>query len=389
MSQAYIVSALRTPIGAMTGPMYSLSNEDIVSRLIRGSLDKSQCQSSDVKGQWMGMSFADGIQAYEAARHSLLLADVPESVPSSVVNAMEVSVLEAMSCSAQQAGENAGLFLAGGVERMSPLNQTQVNKRPHLDIVRNHQDVCAPLLVAAEHVANQSGLSREELDAWVLESHQKASKASDDGKLDDELVALHWEENSWGEKGLTSSQARLQNDEMPRDDLSLEVFKQANPSLTPNSRLCRHHAALPASSAALITMASEQWLNEKGVSPLAQVMSYEVLNGTPLKMMDSLEAVCKKALDASGLKLENIGAFQISEDFTVEPIELIKRMSLDKEKVNIHGGSLAYGLAVSASSGIQVVRLIHELKATKQEVGLVATLAYGGLAAAAVIKLAS
>jgi len=387
MPEAYIVEALRTPMGAYRGALSGVRPDDLAAHVISGAVERSGVDPEKVVDVYFGAANQSGEDNRDVARMAALLAGLPQTVPGATVNRLCASGLEAVNSAARaiKCGEG-DFYLAGGVESMS--RAPWVVEKPECGLPRGPQTMhdttlgwrminprMAELGVSTEsmgetgeNVAERYGISREDQDAFALRSHQRAVAAREDGRFDEEIVAV---EAKQGRETVT-----VAADEGPRADTSLEKLAKLRPAFREGGTVTAGNASSLNDGAACLLLTSEQGAEELGVEPLARVVTTGVAGVDPALMgVGPLKAI-PNALKNAGLSLEDIDLIELNEAFASQVLACVRELGIDEERLNANGGAIALGHPLGCSGARLAGTLVRELRRRGGKYGI-ATLCVG------------
>jgi acetyl-CoA C-acetyltransferase len=387
---AYLVSAARTPVGRLLGGLGDVPATTLGSLAIRGALERGGVPADAVDEVYMGQVLQAG-SGQAPARIAALGAGLPESVPATTINRVCGSGLKAvmLAAAAIRAGD-ADLLVAGGMESMSGapyllpgarrgyrLGHAEVVDSAILDGLWCATDDCH-MGTHAERVAEHGGISREDQDAFALESHRRAIAAAEDGRFDDEMVPVPVHD------GRGRSLGEIAADEMPRKDTSMEALARLRPAFalpegTPADRgsVTAGNAPGLADGAAATVVASERAVERLGLRPLARIVAYAQADREPRWLFLAPVAGVRRLLERSGLDLDAFDLLEINEAFAAQVLADGRELGVDWSRVNVNGGAVALGHPIGASGARIVATLLHELRRRQGRYGL-ATLCLGG-----------
>ena len=374
MTEAYIVEAVRTPIGSYRGALSGVRPDDLAARAIAAVVERSGIDPERIVDVYLGAANQSGEDNRDVARMAALLAGLPNSVPGATVNRLCASGLEAVNSAARavKAGEG-DLYLAGGVESMS--RAPWVVEKPEQALPRGPQTMHDTTLgwrminprmeelgvstesmgETGENVAERYGISREAQDAFALRSHQRAVAAAEGGLFAEEIVAVE------APKGRRET-VTVDADEGPRPDASAEKLAKLRPVFREGGTVTAGNASTLNDGAACTLIASEKGAEEIGAEPLARVVSTGVAGVDPAYMgIGPVEAI-PKALEKAGLSLDQIDLIEINEAFASQVLACVKELGIDEEKLNVNGGAIALGHPLGCSGARLTTTLVRELR---------------------------
>ena len=378
MSRAVVLSAVRTPVGRYGGALAGERPDDLAALVIGEAVSRSGVPAGEIEDVWFGAANQAGEDNRNVARMAALLAGLPQSVAGVTVNRLCASGLTAVvgACHAVAAGDG-DLFVAGGVESMSraPL----VMAKPEKAFQRGDRTVWDttlgwrfpnPRLEAmfplesmgetGENVAERYGVTREEQDAFGLQSQQRWAAADADGRFADELVAV----------------GEVTRDEHPRPETSAEKLASLKPAFREGGTVTAGNSSGLNDGAAALVIASEEKARELGAEPLGVFVASAVAGVDPRMMGIGPVPAVQRLLERTGVDVGQIDLVELNEAFASQSLVVIRGLGLDPEKVNVNGGAIALGHPLGMSGARLVVTLLHELRRRGGRYGL-ATLCVG------------
>src|SRR5690242_16517763 len=378
MARAVVLSAVRTPIGRYGGALSGVRPDDLAALVIGEAVARAGIPADEIEDVWFGAANQAGEDNRNVARMAGLLAGLPEAVAGVTVNRLCASGLAAVvgACHAVVAGDG-DLFVAGGVESMSraPL----VMAKPETPFPRGNRTVWDttlgwrfpnPRLEAmfplesmgetGENVAERYGVSREEQDAFALQSQQRWAEADAEGRFADELVAV----------------GEAERDEHPRPDTSQEKLAALKPAFREGGTVTAGNSSGINDGAAALVIASEERAKSLGVEPLGAFAGSAVAGVDPRVMGIGPVPAVRKLLERAGVSIGDVDLVELNEAFASQSLVVIRELGLDPEHVNVNGGAIALGHPLGMSGARLVVTLLHELRRRGGSYGL-ATLCVG------------
>jgi 3-oxoadipyl-CoA thiolase len=378
MPRAVILSAVRTPIGRYGGGLAEVRPDDLAATAIAAAVERAGVPAEEIEDVWFGCANQAGEDNRNVARMAALLAGLPESVAGVTVNRLCASGLSAVvgACHAVAAGDG-DLFVAGGVESMSraPL----VMAKPERAFPRGNQTVWDTTLgwrfpnprmeamfplesmgETGENVAERRQVTREDQDAFALESQRRWAAADAAGRFADELVPV----------------GELTRDEQPRPDTDAEKLAALKPAFRANGTVTAGNASGINDGAAALVVASEDKAKELGIEPLGTFVASAVAGVDPRVMGIGPVPAVRKLLARAGIDAAEIDLVELNEAFASQSLVVIRDLGLDPEQVNVNGGAIALGHPLGMSGARIVVSLLHELRRRGGRYGL-ATLCVG------------
>jgi 3-oxoadipyl-CoA thiolase len=378
VSRAVVLSAVRTPVGRYGGVLAGERPDDLAALVIGEAVSRAGVPAEAIEDVYFGAANQAGEDNRNVARMAGLLAGLPDSVAGVTVNRLCASGLSAVvsACHAVVAGDG-DLFVAGGVESMSraPL----VMAKPDAAFPRGNQMVWDTTLgwrfpnprleeqfplesmgETGENVAERYGVSREEQDAFALQSQQRWAEADAAGRFADELVPV----------------GDAVRDEHPRPDTSAEKLAALKPAFRSEGSVTAGNSSGINDGAAALVIASEERARELSAEPLGAFVASAVAGVDPRVMGIGPVPAVRKLLERAGVKAANLDLVELNEAFASQSLVVIRELGLDPERVNVNGGAIALGHPLGMSGARLVVTLLHELRRRGGRYGL-ATLCVG------------
>jgi 3-oxoadipyl-CoA thiolase len=392
MAEAVIVDALRTPIGRYGGAISSVRPDDLAAHVIRAAVGRNALDPTEVDEVYMGCANQAGEDNRNVARMASLLAGLPVEAPAATVNRLCASGLEAVIQGSRQIrlGE-ADLVLAGGVESMSrapfaALKPERAFARGNIELVDTtigwrfvnprFAYSTESMGETGENVAERYDVSREDQDAFALESHRRAVAASEAGRLDDEIVTV----DAPQPKG---DPVTVHADEGPRPDTSLERLASLRPVFRDGGTVTAGNSSQLNDGAACLVLASDRKAEELGKQPLARIVSSASAGVDPGYMGIGPVPATRKALARAGLGAGEIDLVELNEAFASQVLASMRELGFDHDRLNVNGGAIAIGHPLGCSGARLIGTLAWELRRRGGRYG-VATMCIGvgqGLAA--------
>lgn len=323
------------------------------------------------------------------ARNIGALAGLPHTVPAVTINRYCSSGLQSIAYGAEKIMLGAAdTIIAGGAESMSIVPMMGHIVRPNAALAETAPEYYMGMGHTAEQVAVKYGVSREDQDAFAVNSHQKAAKAIAEGKFEDEIVPVDVtvrevdEHHNLKERTFTFSA-----DEGVRPGTTKDVLSTLKPAFSANGSVTAGNSSQTSDGAAAVMIMDREKADALGLKPLAKFRSFAV-GGVPPEVMGigPVEAV-PRALKMAGLELSDIGLFELNEAFASQAIQVIRSLGIDEEKVNVNGGAIALGHPLGCTGTKLTLTLIHEMRRRSEQFGIVTMCIGGGMGAAGVFEL--
>jgi acetyl-CoA C-acetyltransferase len=391
VSEAVIVGAVRTPIGAFMGGLAPVPATRLGAIVIAEAVRRAGIAPGSVDEVLMGNVLSAGL-GQNPARQAALEAGIPETVPATTVNKVCGSGLKAVALAAQaiRAGD-ARVVVAGGMENMSAaphlLPALRAGQRmgdaPAIDSMIRDGLWCAScdvhMGVTAENVAEEDGVSREDQDSFALESQRRAAAAIAAGAFDAEIVPV----TVPARRGESVEVAR---DEHPRPDSTAEGLARLRPAFaTGGTVTAASSSGINDGAAALVVMEAGA-AREAGAPVLAVIRGYASVGVAPRVMGLGPVGAVHAALDRAGVALADVGAIELNEAFAAQSLAVSRRLGLDPERVNVHGGAIALGHPIGASGARVLTTLLYAMARGEHRLGLAALCIGGGQGIAMVVE---
>jgi 3-oxoadipyl-CoA thiolase len=397
MTEAVILDALRTPIGRHGGVLATVRPDDLAAHVVRAAVQRNELDPGSVDEIYMGCANQAGEDNRNVARMAGLLAGLPVEVPGVTVNRLCASGLEAAIQGSRQlkVGE-ADLVLAGGVESMT--RSPWVMRKPEQGFPRGNAELADTTLgwrlvnprmrelhstesmgETGENVAERYGISREDQDAFALESHRRAVAAAEAGRFDDEIVTVDVPQRK-GEP------VTVHADEGPRPDTTLERLAKLKPIFRDGGTVTAGNSSPLNDGAVCLVLATEERARELGREPLARVVATASAGVDPAYMGVGPIPATRKALERAGLTIDQIDLVELNEAFASQVLASVRELGIDHDRLNVNGGAIAIGHPLGCSGARLLGTLARELRRRGGRYG-VATLCIGvGQGLAAVIE---
>jgi 3-oxoadipyl-CoA thiolase len=378
VARAVVIAAVRTPVGRYGGALAGVRPDDLAATAISAAVERAGVEPDEIEDVYFGCANQAGEDNRNVARMAALLAGLPESVAGVTLNRLCASGLSAVvsACHAVAAGDGE-LFVAGGVESMSraPLVTAKPDKafprgdRPLFDTTLGWR-FPNPRLAAmfplesmgetGENVAERWGVSREDQDAFALQSQRRWAAANTAGALREEIVPV----------------GDVDADEHPHPDTSAEKLAALRPAFQEGGSVTAGNSSGINDGAAALVIASEDKARSLGAEPLGAFVGSAVAGVDPRVMGIGPVPAVRKLLARSGLSVEEVDLVELNEAFASQSLVVIRDLGLDPERVNVNGGAIAIGHPLGMSGARLVVSLLHELRRRGGRYGL-ATLCVG------------
>lgn len=390
---AYVVAAVRTPVGRKGGMLRHVRPDDMLAHVLRAVTEKvPSLDLAEIGDVITGCAMPEAEQGMNVARIGLLLAGFPVQVPGVTINRFCASGLQAVADAAARIrlGE-ADVMVAAGTESMSVMPQIMGNKvslNPKVVESDENRAIAYGMGLTAEVVARKYGVSREDQDAFALESHRKAVAAIDAGLFREEIAPLPVRTHLPGTGGTVAvRESMAEIDEGPRRDTSPERLASLKPVFAARGSVTAGNSSQMSDGAGAVLLMSEAALERYGVRPIARVVSYAVV-GVPPEVMGigPVEAI-PRALQRAGLKQDDLDWIELNEAFAAQSLAVMRTLGLDPAKVNPLGGAIALGHPLGATGAIRTATLMAAMQRDpKVRYGMVTMCIGTGMGAAGIFE---
>jgi len=378
--EVVIVEAVRTPVGKRKGYFRNVHPVHLASKVLQELVTRAGIEKGMVEDIVMGCVSPIGEQGYNIGRLASLDAGFPVEVPAVQLNRMCGSGQQAIHFAAQEilAGD-MDVTVGAGVENMTKVpilsdgNESTIPDSVHeqYDIV--HQGV------SAELIAEKYGMTREQLDAYSYESHQRAIRATEEGRFQREILPVEGEDRD-------GVRVMVEDDEGPRKDTTMEALGQLKPVFKQNGVITAGNASQMSDGAGAVLLMDRAKANELGLKPRARIVNRVVVGSDPKMMLDGVIPATKKVLAKSGLTIDDMDLVEINEAFAPVVLAWQKEMEASLDNVNVNGGAISLGHPLGATGAKLMTTLLHELERRKGRYGLLTICIGHGMSTAAIIE---
>ncbi|WP_380778473.1 acetyl-CoA C-acyltransferase [Sphingomonas sp. R86520] len=347
MRSAVIVSTARTPIGrAYRGGFNNTPAPTLASHSIKAAVERAGIDGAEVDDVVFGCALQQGHQAGNIARTSLLRAGLPVTVSGMSVDRQCASGLMAIATAAKQIiTDNMDITIGGGVESISLVQTPQMRVAPDPQLIAMHKDVYMPMLQTAEVVAKRYGISRDAMDAYALQSQQRTAAAQAAGYFDAEIVAV--EANmaivDKETKEVTYKDVTITKDEGNRADTTLEGLQSLKPVMGPDFTITAGNASQLSDGSSSSVLMEEKIASQRGLQPLGRYIGMAVGGTEPDEMGIGPVVAIPKLLKRFGLKMDDIGLWELNEAFAVQVLYCRDHLGIPDELLNVSGGAISIG----------------------------------------------
>jgi len=359
---AFLVEAVRTPIGKRGGALKDMRPDDLAAVVLQGIVDRTGISKAAVEDVILGCVTQTDEQGLNLARLAALVAGFPDSVPGTSVNRQCGSGQQAVNFAAQGImAETHDLLIAGGVESMTrvPMGSDAgvLNDR----LLAKYEIV--PQGISADYVAKKYEVTRAQMDEYSYHSHMRALRAIDEGRFRREIVPVPVKDER-GEKRL------FDTDEHPRRNTSIEKLASLPPAFRPDGNITAGNSSGINDGAAALLLATGEKAKELGLRPRTRIVSMAVIGTDPTVMLEGPIPASRLALQKAHFTIDDIDLWEINEAFASVPLATMKTLGLDYAKVNVNGGAISLGHPLGCSGARLLTTLLHELERQGLRYGL-------------------
>jgi acetyl-CoA acyltransferase len=390
MREAVIVAGARTPVGkAKKGTLAKVRPDDLGALVVKETLKRAGNYEGNIDDVIFGCAIPEAEQGLNMARNIVGLAGLPKDVPGITINRFCASGLQSVAYAAERIILGASeAVIAGGAESMSLVPMTGHVVRPNVKLVESAPEYYMSMGHTAEQVAKRFGVTREDQDAFAVKSHQKAAKAIEEGKFEDEIVPVDVTLRTVGpDYKLREKHIRFAKDEGVRPDTNMEVLAKLKPAFAANGTVTAGNASQTSDGAAAVLVMEREKAQSLGLKPLVKFRSFAVAGVPPEIMGVGPVKAIPKALKLAGLELSDIGLIELNEAFASQAIQVIRELGIDEDILNVNGGAIALGHPLGCTGTKLTLTLAHEMRRRNVQFGVVTMCIGGGMGAAGVFEL--
>ncbi|MYL31369.1 acetyl-CoA C-acetyltransferase [Halobacillus halophilus] len=390
MKEAVIVAGARTPVGrARKGALAHTRPDDLAALTIKETLKRAGGYEGNIDDVIIGCAMPEAEQGMNMARNISGLAGLHHKVPAITINRYCSSGLQSIAYAAEKIMlGHSDTALAGGAESMSLIPMGGHVIKPNIELVEQAPEYYMSMGHTAEAVATRFGISREDQDAFAVQSHERAARAIQEGKFEDEIVPVEVINRDLGsDHKVKESKKMFAVDEGVRPGTRQEILAKLKPAFSARGSVTAGNSSQMSDGAASVLVMDHDKAKSEGLQPLVKFRSFAVAGVEPEIMgVGPIEAV-PKALKMAGLSTQDIGLFELNEAFASQSLRVIRELGLDPEKVNVNGGAIALGHPLGCTGTKLTLSLIHEMKRRNEQFGVVTMCIGGGMGAAGVFEL--
>ena len=393
IQEAYIVAAVRTPVGkAPRGMFKNVRPDDMLAHVLRGVIAHVPgLDPNDIGDVVVGCAMPEGEQGMNVARIGVLLANLPDGVPAVTINRFCASGLQAISMAADRirTGDD-DVVIAAGTESMSmvPMMGNKIALNQSVFASNEHVAIAYGMGITAENVAKQWKVTREEQDAFAVASHQKAARAIAAGGFKDEILPYEIDTAmpDLASGAIKHKKKMADTDEGPRADSTMESLAKLRTVFAARGSVTAGNSSQMSDGAGAVLLMSEKALKKYNVQPIARFVSFAVA-GVPPEIMGigPIKAI-PKVLSQAGIKADDLDWIELNEAFAAQALAVIKDLGLNADKINPQGGAIALGHPLGATGAIRAATLLNGMRRNKQKWGMVSMCIGTGMGAAGLFE---
>ena len=386
MKEAVIVSAVRTAAGkAPNGTLRGTRPDELAATAIGEALRRAPgIEPAEIDDVILGCAMPEAEQGMNVARIASLRAGIPVQASAVTVNRFCSSGLQAIAYGAERVMCGfASAVVAGGTESMSLVPMGGHKIAPNPTLIATYPDVYLSTGLVAENHARESGISREEQDAFALRSHQRAIAAIDAGRFAEEIVPVTARLVNGGAAVATVTFAA---DEGPRRDTSAEALAKLRPAFHAAGTVTAGNSSQTSDGAAAVIVTSADRARAAGLTPLARFVTFATAGVEPERFGIGPVPAIQKALKLAGLTLDQIDLVELNEAFAAQVLACLKELPIDPDRLNVNGGAIALGHPLGCTGAKLTTTLLYEMKRRKARYGMVTMCVGGGMGAAGIFE---
>jgi acetyl-CoA C-acetyltransferase len=389
MPEAYIVEAIRTAGGRRGGKLSGWHPADMAGEILSALVERTGIDPASIEDVILGCVSQGGEQGFHIGRNAVLASKLPDSVPAVSIDRQCGSSQQAIQFAAQAVMSGTqDVVIAAGVESMTrvPMGSTwSLHAKEGLGVgpfstrIQDRYGVESfSQFTGAEMMAEKYGFSREDLDAFALASHKNAAAATSNGSFTREILPLAIVDAD-GNPGMHTKDEGIRGDATMESLGSVRLLKE-------NGKISAANASQICDGASGVLVVSERALKQHGLTPIARIHNLTVTGGDPVIMLEEPIAATRRALERSGMKIDDIDLYEVNEAFAPVPLAWLKTIGADPEKLNVNGGAIALGHPLGASGTKLMATLVHALRARGKRYGLQTMCEGGGLANVTIVE---
>jgi acetyl-CoA acyltransferase len=389
MTDAVIVSAVRTPIGkAKRGGMATVRPDEMGSAVIKELLNRTpNLDPTQIEDVVLGCAFPEGEQGMNVARTISIRSGLPDTVPAETINRYCASGVQSIAHIAQaiRSGD-IEVGIGGGVESMSMVPMMGYKFSPNPQFAQDLPQYYTNMGLTAENVSTKYGITREQQDEFALKSNQKAARAVDSGLFDPELVKISVDLVDYVDGKTEKRSFTVNRDEGPRGDSTMDGLAKLKPAFKEGGMVTAGNSSQMSDGASAVMIMSDDKASQLGLKPMARFVSFAVGGVAPELMGIGPIAAIPKALKIAGLTLNDIDLIELNEAFASQSLAVMQALEINPEKVNVNGGAIALGHPLGCTGSKLTTQLIYEMGRRRSKYGMVTMCIGGGMGAAAIFE---
>ena len=388
MAEAYIVATARTAGGRKGGRLAGWHPADLAASVLDSLIDRTGADPAQIEDVIMGCVMQAGEQSNNVGRNAVMASKLPESVPATSIDRQCGSSQQALHFAAQAVMSGTmDCVIAAGVESMTRVPMGLASQLPAKNgfghykspgIEKKYPNIVFSQFTGAEMMAEKYGLSKDELDAYSYNSHQRAIAATQAGRFTNEIVPLQ----------ITRADGSTDThhiDEGIRFDASLDGIKGVK-LIAENGKHTAASASQICDGASGVMVVNERGLKSLGIKPMARIHHLTMIGGDPVIMLDAPLHATERALKKTGMSVDDIDLFEVNEAFAAVPVAWLKTTGADPERLNVNGGAIALGHPLGGSGTKLMTTLVNALKQRNKRYGLQTMCEGGGMANVTIIE---
>jgi acetyl-CoA acetyltransferase family protein len=379
VTPAYIVDAVRSPIGKKNGALAKIRGDELAAQVLNALLARHDLDPAEIEDVQLGCVTQIGEQGWNVGRMVPLVAGWPETVCGTTVDRQCGSSMQTnMNAATAVASGQLDLVVSAGVEMMSRVPMGSNGGDLSTELVDRWQIV--PQGISAEVIADEWGFTREELDAYSLESHRRAIDAIDSGRFDDEIVPIELTNPHVG--------VRFAVDETPRRDTSAEALAALAPAFRPDGKVTAGNSSQICDGAAAVLIASEAAISRLGLEPRARFVSFGLAGVDPYRMLHGNPEACAKALARADLTWNDVAVIEVNEAFASVVLQFARDARIEDrwDDINPNGGGISLGHPLGATGARMTATLVNELERRDARYGIASMCVGFGMAIAGIVE---
>jgi acetyl-CoA acyltransferase len=389
MLDAVIVSAVRTPVGkAPNGTLRATRPDELAAVVIGEALRRAPgIDPAEIDDVILGCAMPEAEQGLNVARIASLRAGLPVAASAVTINRFCSSGLQAIAFAAERITcGSASAVIAGGTESMSLVPMGGHKVAPNPVLMDRYPDVYLSTGLVAENHARESGISRDEQDAFALRSHQRAVAAIEAGRFKEETLAIMARTVSGDAQHPRGVDAQFSVDEGPRRDTSMDALAKLKPAFHAKGTVTAGNSSQMSDGAAAALVTSSALARERGLTPLGRFVAFTTAGVDPERFGIGPVPAIRKVLKLAGLTLDQIDLIELNEAFAAQVLACVKELPIDPDKLNVNGGAIALGHPLGCTGAKLTATLLYEMKRRQARYGLVTMCVGGGMGAAGIFE---